>query len=58
MTGDDNESVTFSMGSGLVEDIESQLDYGDTRSEWIRQAVRERLRREVWDDGGREEIEA
>ena len=46
------------MGSELVEDIESQLDYGDTRSEWIRQAVRERLRREVWDDGGRGEIEA
>jgi len=58
MTSDDNESVTFSMGSELVEDIESQLDYGDTRSEWIRQAVRERLRREVWDDGGRGEIEA
>ena len=58
MIGDDNESVTFSMSSELVEDIESQLDYGDTRSEWIRQAVRERLRREVWDDDGRGEIEA
>ena len=57
MIGDDNESITFSMDSELVEDVESQLDYGDTRSEWIRQAVRERLRREVWDDDGRGEIE-
>ena len=57
MIGDDSESITFSMDSELVEDVESQLDYGDTRSEWIRQAVRERLRREVWDDGRPEEIE-
>ena len=57
MIGDDSESITFSMDSELVEDVESQLDYGDTRSGWIRQAVRERLQREVWDDDRREEIE-
>jgi len=34
---------TVPMPDDLLERIDSQLDYGDSRAEWIRQACRERL---------------
>jgi Arc/MetJ-type ribon-helix-helix transcriptional regulator len=30
----------------MAEAIESRLEWGDSRSEWIREAIRERLERE------------
>lgn len=38
-----SEDVTVTMPEDLVDEIEDQLDYGDSRSEWIRQAIKERL---------------
>ena len=38
-----NKDVTVTMPEDLVQEIDENLDYGDSRSEWIRQAVLERL---------------
>lgn len=37
------EHPTVSMSADMLERIESELEYGDTRAEWIREAVRQRL---------------
>ena len=35
--------VSFRVDDELVEEIESQLEYGDSKSDWIREAIRQRL---------------
>lgn len=47
---ENRKDVTVPMPAGLVEQIDAQLDYGDSRSEWIREAVRMRLQ-QVADEG-------
>lgn len=37
------ERITISVSEELAEQINSQLSYGDNRSEWIREAIRLRL---------------
>jgi hypothetical protein len=37
------ERINVYVSEGLVERIEDQLEYADSRSQWIRQACRERL---------------
>ncbi|MDL0127107.1 hypothetical protein [Halobacterium salinarum] len=34
------------MSDELLESIDEQLDYGDSRAEWIREACRDRLNRD------------
>lgn len=43
----ESRTPTVSMDDSLIEQIDSQLEYGDSRAAWIREACRERLRREV-----------
>lgn len=38
---------TVPMDDDLLDAIDSQLDYGDSRAAWIREAVRQRLERET-----------
>lgn len=38
--------VSFRVDDELVEEIESQLEYGDSKSDWIREAIRLRLKAE------------
>ena len=40
------KDVTVPMEQELVDDIDGELTYGDSRSEWIRDAVREKLARD------------
>lgn len=40
------DDVTVFLNADLVDAIEGQLEYGDSRSEWIREAVRQRLANE------------
>jgi len=49
----EKKDVTVPMDEQLVDAIEEQLDYGDSRAEWIREAVRERLARDSGDGGNR-----
>lgn len=39
--------TTVTMSDELLERIEERLDYGDSRSAWIREAVEQRLERET-----------
>ena len=51
----DRHDVTVPMEQTLVDEIDGELTYGDSRSEWIRNAIREKLARESADaetDGG------
>lgn len=51
----DRHDVTVPMEQSLVDEIDSELTYGDSRSEWIRNAIREKLARkeaEAETDGG------
>lgn len=40
------ERITVSLPPELAEQINEQLDYGDSRSEWIREAIKLRLETE------------
>jgi Arc/MetJ-type ribon-helix-helix transcriptional regulator len=42
--------VSFRVDDELVEEIESQLEYGDSKSDWIREAIRQRLAADTADD--------
>lgn len=42
---EDRKDVTVPMPRKLVEQLDGQLGYGDSRAEWIRKAVRQRLER-------------
>lgn len=43
----DRVDVTVNMGSDLDESVKDQLEYGDSKSAWIREAIRMRLREEA-----------
>lgn len=43
---EDRKDVTVSLPKNWADEIEGQLGYGDSRSAWIREAVRQRLARE------------
>jgi len=40
---EDRNDVTVPMPGALLEQIDSELEYGDSRSEWIRDACRRKL---------------
>ena len=42
--------VSISVDDGLLEEINKQLEYGDSRSEWFAEAARHRLQLEGSDD--------
>lgn len=44
---EERKDVTVPMEKALVEDIDGELTYGDSRSEWIRNAIREKLARDT-----------
>lgn len=45
---EDRKDVTVPMSADLLDEVNSQLSYGDSRAEWIREAIRQRL-----ESGGR-----
>ena len=47
MSMENRKDVTVSLPAEWVEDLDESLDYGDSRSAWIREAVRQRLDRET-----------
>jgi Arc/MetJ-type ribon-helix-helix transcriptional regulator len=40
------EDITVFVAPHTLDDIETRLEYGDSRSEWIREAIRQRLDKE------------
>lgn len=38
--------ITISVPEDVADEVDSQLEYGDSRSEWIQEAIEQRLRRE------------
>lgn len=46
-----DHEVTVPMDSELHEDIVEQLEYGDSKAGWIRQAAREKLARDAKNGG-------
>ena len=49
----DRTDVTVPMPAALVDQVDEQLSYGDSRAEWIREAIRQRLEREEMSEGNR-----
>lgn len=47
---EDRKDVTVPMPGEMVEEIDEQLQYGDSRAGWIREAVCQRLEQEA-DEG-------
>lgn len=50
MSGSNSDEIkrpSVSLPAPMNEEIESQLDYGDSKSEFIREAVREKLDRDA-----------
>jgi hypothetical protein len=43
---ENRRDVTVPMPASLVDDVESELEYGNSRAEWIREAIRMRLAEE------------
>ena len=39
------EDITVFVPPAEVDAIEAQLEWGDSRSEWVREAIRQRLQR-------------
>lgn len=48
---DDRKDVTVPMPGDMVDRIDGQLEYGDSRAGWIREAVEERLERLEAEEG-------
>lgn len=44
---EDRHDVTVPMEQALVDEIDDELTYGDSRSAWIREAIREKLDRDA-----------
>jgi metal-responsive CopG/Arc/MetJ family transcriptional regulator len=44
------KTISVSVSEDLVEDLNEWLDYGDSRSEWVEEAIAEKLEREQRDD--------
>jgi Arc/MetJ-type ribon-helix-helix transcriptional regulator len=51
------ERITISLPDEMASDINSQLSYGDNRSEWVREAIEMRLAREAGTAGDGSEAE-
>ncbi|MFC4549356.1 MULTISPECIES: ribbon-helix-helix domain-containing protein [Halorussus] len=49
---ENRKDVTVPMPGDMVEKIDGQLGYGDSRAAWIREAVRQRLEQEGHDMEG------
>jgi metal-responsive CopG/Arc/MetJ family transcriptional regulator len=47
---ENRRDVTVPMPGSLANDIESELEYGNSRAEWIREAARMRLEAERSDE--------
>lgn len=54
----ERRTPTVTMPDELIEEIDSQLDYGDSRAAWIREACRQRLEREELSDAESHEVPA
>ena len=57
----DRHDVTVPMEQDLVDEIDDELTYGDSRAEFVRSAIREKLARDRSDttaDGGDETLTA
>lgn len=54
----DRKDISVCMPGELDEAIKRHLDYGDSKSEWIREAIRERLQRQDPDAGPDTALEA
>lgn len=47
--GETMDDWAFNAHESLIKEIEDGLDYGDSRSRWIRDACREKLEREKYE---------
>jgi Arc/MetJ-type ribon-helix-helix transcriptional regulator len=50
----DRKDITVPIPGELNDQIESELEYGDHKSEWVREAIRQRLDAEAADADGKE----
>ena len=48
------ETISISIEEAVVEDLNDHLSYGDSRSEWVEDAILEKLERERLGDGADE----
>ncbi|MDQ2053203.1 ribbon-helix-helix domain-containing protein [Halobellus sp. H-GB7] len=44
------KTISISLSEELVDEVDDRLEYGDSRSEWIEEAVVEKLERESTGD--------
>jgi len=54
---EDRRDLTVPVPGKMADAIEQELDWGDSRSEWIREAIRARLEREGVDLDGQQETQ-
>jgi len=54
----DRKDISVCMPGELDKAIKQHLDYGDSKSEWIREAIRERLQRQDANAGPDSALEA
>lgn len=52
---EERKDVTVPMEKSLADAIDAELTYGDSRSEWIREACREKLDADADESGGGED---
>lgn len=52
---EDRKDITVPMPGSVVDAVDSQLEYGDSRAGWIRDAITQRLERENIEIEGDEE---
>lgn len=50
--------ITISLPEELEEEITSRLEYGDSRSEWVRKAIELRLQQEKEEGNGQTAVTA
>jgi len=59
---EDRTDITVPLPGDLNDAIESELEYGDAKAEWVREAIRQRLASEdrinEETDGGRDAVAA
>jgi hypothetical protein len=52
------ERVAASVEPETKEEIENELEYGDTISDWVREAIREKLERDCEGEKGKKTVSA